>query len=135
MVHPVWSTVETDMRSTSLAAFAEAPAVGANRRVVLVIGGAVRHTTRNVRVPRGVHLVFFPPYPPEIQPAERLFPLLHDAIAHRRFQSIEHLLRVLAARIGTLDPEPLRVAEHSRFHGWQRTKCRLQTESLLDHPV
>ncbi len=118
MVHHIWNTVDTDIMSTSLAAFAEEAGAGPNRRIVLVIDGAGWHTTKKVRVPEGVHLVFLPPYSPELQPAERLFPLLHEAIANKAFEDIEHLERVLAARINALDRDPLLVSDHTPFHWW-----------------
>ena len=104
--------------SAALAAFAKDVEAGPDRQIVLVIDGAGWHTSPKVVVPDGVHLVFLPPYSPELQPAERLFPLINEALANRAFKSIEELERVLARRIGALLQDPLLVSSHTRFHWW-----------------
>lgn len=56
--------------------FAKAVGVGKDKHVVLVLDGAGWHTSRNLKVPEGMSLVFLPPYSPELQPAERLWSLV-----------------------------------------------------------
>ena len=41
--------------------------------------------------PDNVHQVFLPPYSPESQPAERLWPLINEQIANRSYETIEAL--------------------------------------------
>jgi len=42
-----------------------------------------------VEVPEGVRLVFLPPHSPELQPVERVWPLLNEAVVNRYFQDLE----------------------------------------------
>jgi len=120
MVHFIWSSVSTDIMNATLAAFAAEVGAGPNHRVVLVIDGAGWHTSSKVVVPEGVHLVFLPPYSPELQPAERLFPLINEALANRTFESIDHLTKVLERRLDALDRDPLLISDHTRFHWWPK---------------
>jgi hypothetical protein len=53
--------------------------VGEHQRVVFVVAQASFHTSGQVRVPEGIHLLFLPPQSPEWQPAERLWPLTNEA--------------------------------------------------------
>ncbi|TVQ86447.1 MAG: IS630 family transposase [Deltaproteobacteria bacterium] len=117
-VHYIWTGVDTATMSATLAAFAEEVGAGPHRRIVLVLDGAGWHTSKKVVVPEGIHRVFLPPYSPELQPAERLFPLINEALANKTFDSIEHLERVLADRLAALDGDPLLVSDHTRFHWW-----------------
>ena len=47
------------------------------------------------RGPRGIHLVFLPSYSPELQPAEHLWPLVREAIANRRIETLDELEELL----------------------------------------
>lgn len=118
MVHFIWSSVDTAIMSATLAAFAAEVGAGPNRRIVLVIDGAGWHRSRKVVVPEGVHLVFLPPYSPELQPAERLFPLINEALANRTFESLHHLEQVLEHRLAALDSDPLLISDHTKFRWW-----------------
>lgn len=118
MVHYVCSTVDTELMSAVLAGFARDAGVGPNRQVVLVLDGAGWHTSHRLDVPEGVHLVFLPPYSPELQPAERLFPLINEALANRTYDNIQQLESRLFERIRALLNDPLLVSDHTRFHWW-----------------
>ncbi len=41
------------------------------------------HTQPNLSVPEGVRLVYLPPYTPELQPAETLWPLVDEPVVNR----------------------------------------------------
>ena len=89
-VHPstgevVWfvcTTVDTDLFSAVLAAFARAVGAGEDKLIVLVLDNAGWHVSDGLAVPDGVVLEFLPPYTPELQPAERLWPLTNEAVAN-----------------------------------------------------
>ncbi len=69
-----------------------------NKRIILVLDQAGWHTSDQVKVPKGIHLFFLPAYSPELQPAERLWPLTNEPIANRCFESLDELEVVLFAR-------------------------------------
>jgi transposase len=50
----------------------------------------------------GLHLLFLPPKSPELQPAERLWPLTNEAIANRSFESLDELETLTAHRCRVL---------------------------------
>ena len=79
-----------------------------------------RAGTRSPRlaVPEGIHLVFLPAYSPELQPAERLWPLVDEPIANRAFAALDTLETVLVERCRTLEAEPQRLKAHTHFHWW-----------------
>ena len=68
-----------------------------------MIDGAGWHTAPNLTVPEGLHLVYLPPYTPQLQPAECLWPVLDEPVANRHFETIEELDAVVARRCLTLD--------------------------------
>src|SRR3954449_10403660 len=82
-VHPgtgevVWfvcSTVDAELLSAVLAAFAEAVGAGEGKLIVLVLDNAGWHVSGDLVVPPGIELAFLPSYTPELQPAEHLWPL------------------------------------------------------------
>jgi integrase len=74
---------DTQLFSRVLADFAQAMKVSKDKRVVLVLEQARWHISGKLEVPEGIHLMFLPPYSPELQPAERLWPLTNEPIANR----------------------------------------------------
>ena len=42
-------------------------------------------------MPEGISVVFLPPYSPELQPAERLWPLVDEAVVNRHFATLDAL--------------------------------------------
>lgn len=85
------STVNIALFEVELAEFARQVGAGLTKQIVLVLDRAGWHATRHLRVPEHVHLLFLPPYSPELQPAEHLWPLTNTAPANRHFASIDAL--------------------------------------------
>ena len=54
---------------------------GRERHIVLVLDNAGWHGPEGLAVPDGIGLVFLPPYSPELQPAEHLWPLVDEPVA------------------------------------------------------
>jgi len=71
------------------------------------------------------HLLFLPPYSPELQPAEHLWPLTHTVLVNRHFATIEALEDVQATRCVALQARPDLVCSTTLFHWWsQRIRKR-----------
>lgn len=104
--------------SAVLAAFAEAVGAGPTRRVALVLDGAGWHTAADLVVPEGVHLVRLPPYSPELQPAERIWPLIHEVIANRTVPDMDTLVATINARCNYLTDHPELVRGRTAYHWW-----------------
>lgn len=74
--------------------------------VVLLWDQAGFHQTGNMDVPKGIEFFPLPPYTPELQPAERLWPSLHEAMANRWIRTLDHLEEILTKRIRALIKTP-----------------------------
>ena len=81
-----------------LAAFARQVGAGPDMQIVLVLDRAGWHASVRLRVPDHVHLLFLPPYSPELQPAEHLWPLTNSVLVNRHFATIDELEDVQAER-------------------------------------
>ena len=84
-------TVSIAAFTLALAEFAQAVGAGLGKQVIIVLDGAGWHVSAQVQVPAGVHLHNLPPYSPELQPAERLWPLTNEALANRHFHDLDAL--------------------------------------------
>ena len=78
-------TVNVELFSMALQQFAKEVGAGEDKHVLVVLDQAGWHTGGEVELPKGIHLEFLPKGSPELQPAERLWPLTNEAIANRLF--------------------------------------------------
>jgi hypothetical protein len=102
----------------ALAAFAQATGAGANKHILLVIDGAGWHRSDQVVVPEGIHLVFLPPYSPELQPAERLWELVDEPLVNRSFSALDELEAVLVQRCQTMMQMHDDIRARTNFYWW-----------------
>ena len=80
---------------------------GKRKRILLVVDRAGWHTAKKkLKVPEGIHLEFLPSHSPELQPAERLWPLSNEGVANRHFEEIEELEEALGERCVALSKQP-----------------------------
>ena len=84
-------TVSVPAFTFALTKFAQAVGAGPGKQVLAVLDGAGWHVSAHVNVHAGVHLHFLPPYSPELQLAERLWPLTNEALANRYFHDLDAL--------------------------------------------
>lgn len=112
--------LNTALFSLALAEFAQALGIGPTNQVVLVLDQAGWHSSPQVVLPAGVTVVPVPAYSPELQPAERLWPLVDQAIANQVFASLDALMDRLSERCRTLAALPALIAGHTGFHWWPR---------------
>lgn len=110
--------VTSDAFALALATFARDERIAADHRAVLVVDQAGWHIAHELVLPPGIDLVFLPSYSPELQPAERLWPLLDEPIANRAFPDLGTLEDVLVDRCRTLEANPQRLRAHTQFHWW-----------------
>lgn len=127
-VHPstgevVWflcNGVATVLLSAVLAAFAAAVGAGKDKLVILVLDNAGWHASDKLVVPDGVMLEFLPPYSPELQPAERLWPLTNEAVANQSFATLKELDEALGERCRTLAAMPETIKSHTSYGWWPK---------------
>ena len=124
------STVNIDLFSLELEAFARAVGAGPKKQIVLVLDGAGWHDSPQVRVPDHVHLLFLPPHSPELQPAEHLWPLTNTALANRHFATIDELEDAQAERCVVLQARPDLIRSTTLFHWWPKLVKKRQEPRL-----
>lgn len=111
-------TVSLTAMSLALAAFARDEGIDPQHPVALVVDNAGWHRSPKLVLPPGLHLLFLPPYSPELQPAERLWSLVDEVVANRVFATITDLEDALVARCRTLEAQPDRLRAHTCYHWW-----------------
>lgn len=114
-------TVNVGLFSLALGEFAREVGAGKDKRVImLVVDQAGWHTGHEVEVPDGIHLEFAPSGSPELQPAERLWPLTNEAMANGLFEEIEEVEEALKKRCVELLDQAERIRGLTNYHWWPR---------------
>lgn len=115
-------TINAQIFSAILAAFAQEQQVGAEKHILLVLDGAGWHTGSEVQSPPGIELVPLPPYSPELQPAEHLWSLCDEALANTNFATLSEMESTLAMRCCQLSEQTERIRSTTLFHWWPTTE-------------
>ena len=92
--------------------------IGEKRRVILALDQASFHTSPQLKIPEGIHLVWMPPKSPELQPAERLWPLANEAIANKTFRNLDHLEEVMIQRCRSLLCQSKLIQGLTNYYWW-----------------
>ncbi len=109
-------TVSIPAFNIALDHFARFVGVGAETEVRLVVDRAGWHTSPHVLTPPGLQLLYLPPYSPELQPAEHLWPLTDQPLINQHFDSLDTLEAVQADRCRWLQSQPALVRSTTNFH-------------------
>lgn len=110
--------VNTSAYSRALQEFAASVGCGRDKQIVLVEDNAGWHTSQKVVVPEGLHRERLPPYSPELQPAERLWPLTNEALVNQHFADLTTLSEVQAERCRTIQHLREQIRSRTHFHWW-----------------
>ena len=86
--------------------------------MVVVLDGAGWHRSKKLEVPENLVLVGLPPYTPELNPAEHLWPLVREATHHQNFTDLSALESALEHRCVELEAQPQVISASTRFHGY-----------------
>ena len=84
---------------------------GKNKQIVLTMDQAGWHTSSQVKIPEGIHLVLMPSHSQELQPAERLWPLTNQPIANQLFATRRCFGRSAISAMSS-------IAEATRLNSW-----------------
>jgi transposase len=98
--------------------FAEHFGVGPSKRIVLPLDQAGWHISQDLKVPEGIHLVRMPPYSPELQPAERLWPLINEPLANQAFDCIAEVEELVYQRCQRLFTQKDLIRGLTSYHWW-----------------
>lgn len=118
-------TVNTAAFGLALATFARDEGIDAQHRAVVVLDRAGWHISPRLEAPEGIDLVLLPSYSPELQPAERLWPLITESVANHAFPDLDALEAVLVQRCRTLEADRPRLKAHTHFHWWPHEPHRM----------
>lgn len=99
------NTVNTALFAAILAVFAREVGADPGKSVLVTLDSAGWHSSAQLTPPSGVRFCFLPAYTPELQPAERLWPLTNKAIANRDFATLDELDAALVERCRRLDEQ------------------------------
>jgi len=97
---------------------------GPRKRIGLVLDRAGRHASNQLVVAEGIHLVFLPRYSPELQPAEHLWSLVHEAMANRRVETLDELEDLLSEHCCALAAYADLIRSSTLFHWGRSTMLR-----------
>lgn len=114
--------ISAEIFAQVLEAFAEEQQLGPAKHLLLVLDRAGWHLARGLTPPEGLHLVFLPPYSPELQPVERLWSLCDEPLANRTFESLGELEGVLAERCRVLGEHPEWIRGRTLYYWWPRNQ-------------
>lgn len=97
--------------------------IGRNKRILLVLDQAGWHTSNAVEPPEGIHLIDLPAYSPELQPAERLWPLTNEIVANHSPESLDELEELLVYRCQELMKQQDLIQGLTCYHWWPKTRA------------
>lgn len=111
-------SVTLEVYEKCLEEFAQFYGVGEKKKIILVIDQAGYHREESIKVPDGIFLEHLPPYSPELQPAEKLWPLTNEGIANEHFPTIEALEEQQIRRCLTLRRQKEEIRKRCLFDWW-----------------
>lgn len=104
-----------------LAEFAKFYGLGKTKIAILLWDGAPAHRAA-LKVPEGIELFRIPPQTPELNPSERLWSPLREAVANRCFNEIEEIEEVLIKEMRDLAEQRQYLQGLTNYHWLPSTK-------------
>jgi hypothetical protein len=111
-------TVNVELFSMALREFAKEVGAGKDKHVLLVVDQAGWHTGKELEIPEGIDLEFLPSGSPQLQPAERLWPLTNEGVANGLFEEIEQIEQALMERCMQLLDQTETIKGLTNYHWW-----------------
>ena len=108
--------VNTQWMNVVLETFASEAGADQNKIILLVQDRAGWHRSQKVNLPSGIKTEFLPAYSPELQPAERLWSLVDEAIANENIESIDELEERLSKRCCILSQMTEEIKNLTNYH-------------------
>lgn len=119
----MFPTVNSESINETLKKFIQEYNPNREKILVLLWDQAGFHRGSETRSIEGIEFFPLPAYTPELQPVERIWPLLREAIANKVFDTLEHLQKVLIERIHWLTENASIVQKVTGYH-WILTAQR-----------
>jgi transposase len=125
--------VASPLFEAELEAFARQVGAAPEQQILLVLDRADWHASLRLRVPEHLHLLCLPPYAPELQPAEQLWPLTTTALANRHCASIEDREAAQAQRGVVRTRRRDLIRSTTLFHWWPHRITQRQGPRANEH--
>jgi transposase len=97
--------------------------------IVLVSDRAGSHTSGRIVWPEGIEPLLLPPYAPELNPAERWFGALREALSNRIFETIQAIDQAATEALGWYWEAPERLAQLTGYGWWTRATGSILTSA------
>jgi len=88
------------------------------KRIVMVLDQATAHRAKVLKVPERITIEALPAYSPELNPTERLWPLVKESVANRPQESLDELEQTICARCQAISKQPAQVSALTSYHWW-----------------
>ena len=112
---PLMPSVSVEVMNLALAEFARDVNPEGKKQIILLLDRAGFHTGKDLEVPEGIELFHLPPYTPELQPAERLWPLLREVVVNKVFATLSALEEAVVKRCQWFSENTKKVQAHVGF--------------------
>lgn len=107
--------LQTSSVEIFLSEFAKAQGLSKHKIAILLWDGAPAHRA-NLKIPEGVELFPIPAYTPELNPSERLWSPLREAVANRSFEQIEEMEEILINEMNDLSKQKEYLSGMTNYH-------------------
>jgi transposase len=87
-----------------------------DQRILLIMDQAGWHRSSDLQIPAGIDIVFLPPYSPELNPVERYWKALKQAVVHNRlYEKLDDMMFALANHIQACSKEVMKQLCHCSY--------------------
>jgi transposase len=88
----------------------------AGKRILLLWDGAPAHRATALKVAERISLMSLPAYTPELNPSERVWPLVKEGVANRAHESLDELEQKVCSRCQKISAAE--VSARTSYHWW-----------------
>ena len=85
-------------------------------RILMVWDGAPAHRAQALQVPERISLISLPAYTPELNPSERVWPLVKEGVANQAHESMDELEQKVCLRCQKISAAE--VSARTNYHWW-----------------
>lgn len=71
---------------------------------IMVLDNGAFHKSKSLKIPSNIHLVFLPPYSPELNPAEKMWAIIKRKFTNQCFENLEQISEFITNSIKNLAP-------------------------------
>lgn len=83
---------------------------------VVVVDNAAFHSTSSINVPENIHLLYIPPYSPELNPCEQIWQYIKKRYKNKTFNTIKELKLWLWDIVCEMDKESIKsIVSHKKY--------------------